>query len=144
MEQDLKKFLTALSRDENNSLMENVLKGYSCIFEGYADVRDEYTVDATTKFNQRAAFNSSVEGNNILAFLQRSSEQLSDKYSDDFEPELDNNKTNDFIGASYGRHSNLDTNLDTLDQIDASNYNNPQQFEDSLGLSATDLQELGL
>lgn len=140
MEQDLKKFLEALSRDENSSLMENVLKGYSCIFEGYADVRDEHTVDATTMFNKRTAFNSSMEGNNILSFLQRSSEQLSGKYSVDNEPELDNNGTSDFNGGNFGRQADLDVST----QIDASDYNNPQQFEDNLGLTASDLQDLGL
>jgi hypothetical protein len=140
MEQDLKKFLTALSRDENSSLMENVLKGYSCIFEGYADVRDEYVADATTMFNQRAAFNSSMDGNNILSFLQRSSEQLAGKYSDDLEPELDNNGTSDFRGGNFERQADLDVSS----QVDASDYNHPQRFEDSLGLSASDLQELGL
>lgn len=137
MEEDFKSFLTALSRDENSSLMENILKGYSCIFEGYADVRDEHTLDATTMFNQRAAYNSSLEGNNILSFLQRSSEQLSDKYTIDNEPELDGNGTSDFTASNYGRQPDLD-------QVDASYYNQPKSFEDSLGLTASDLQELGL
>jgi len=137
MEQDLKKFLEALSSEENTSLMENVLKGYSCIFEGYADVRDEHTLDATTMFNQRTAYNSSLEGNNILSFLQRSSEKLSGRYSEDTESELDNNSTSDFSASNYGRQPDLD-------QVDASYYNQPKSFEDNLGLTANDLQDLGL
>lgn len=139
MEPDLKKFLHALSREENKSLMENVLKGYSCIFEGYADVRDVERVDATTQFSRRAAFNASMDGNNIMAFLQRSGESLADRYTVDYEPELDNIGTSDFMSPSYGRSHDLDS----YEQIDAADYNQPKSFEENLGLTSKDLAELG-
>lgn len=139
MEQDLKKFLENLSREDNKSLMENVLKGYSCIFEGYADVRDVESVDATTRFSRQAAFNASMDGNNIMAFLQRSSENLANKYMVDTEPELDNIGTSDYTAPSYGRSYDLDS----YDQVDAAEYNQPQSFEENLGLTSKDLEELG-
>lgn len=140
MEQHLKKFLEALARDEDSPLMENVLKGYSCIFEGYADVRDIDTTDATTRFNRQAAFNASMDGNNIMAFLQNSSERLAGNYSVDTEPELDNIITSDFNAPSYGRSADVDISR----QIDAADYNYPQTFEDNLGLTPDDLKDLGL
>ena len=139
MEHDLKNFLHTLSREENKSLMENVLKGYSCIFEGYADVRDIERVDATTQFSRRSAFNASMDGNNIMAFLQISSESLAGRYTVDHEPELDNIGTSDFMTPSYGRSHDLES----YEQIDAADYNQPHRFEENLGLTSKDLEALG-
>lgn len=134
METHLKDFLRTLYRDECSSLMDSVFKAYYCIFEGYADVRDEHIVDTTTLFNQRAAYNASLQGNNILSFLQRSSEQLLNKYTIDDELELDEYDTTHITSGNYGEERD----------IPASYYNNIDVFEDNLGLSARDIQDLGL
>ena len=114
-------FLHKLENEQNKSLIESVRHGYSVIFEGYADVRDIESVDAVTMYNRRAAFDSSMNGNNVLAFLQNSSETLSNKYTYDDEDYLDDNPTSEF--NQYQAPKN-------------------QSFEQNLGLTADDLANL--
>lgn len=138
MEQELKHFLESLVSNENAPVMETVMKGYDCIFEGYADVVDEVSVDATTRFNQMAAYNSSLDGNNILSFLQRSSERLNPRYTVDEEPELDNIGTSDIMGHTY-----RSTPMDLDNQIDAGHMTmDSRSFENNLGLTAQDMKDL--
>jgi hypothetical protein len=138
MEQELKQFLESLASNENAPVMETVMKGYKCIFEGYADVVDEVSFDATTRFNQMAAYNSSLDGNNILSFLQRSSEQLNPRYSVDEEPELDNFGTSDIMGNPY-----QSTQIDLDSQVDVGHMTmDSRSFENNLGLTAQDMKDL--
>lgn len=138
MEQELKHFLESLTSNENAPVMETVMKGYECIFEGYADVVDEVSVDATTRFNQMAAYNASLDGNNILSFLQRSSERLNPRYTIDEEPELDNIGTSDIMGNVY---SSAPIDLDS--QVDAGHMTmDSRSFENNLGLTAEDMKDL--
>jgi hypothetical protein len=121
MNNKFNQFLDKLETKQNKSLIESIRQGYSVIFEGYADVRDIESVDAITKFSRQAAFNSSMEGNNILTFLQNSSEKLSNLYTYDDEEHLDGNPTSSF-----------------------NQYEAPIQksFEENLGLTAADLNDL--
>lgn len=138
MEHELKHFLESLVSNENAPVMETVMKGYKCIFEGYADVVDEVSVDATTRFNQMVAYNASLDGNNILSFLQRSSESLNPRYSVDEEPGLDNFGTSDLVRNPY-----RSTPLDLDSQVDAGHMTmDSRSFENNLGLTAEDMKDL--
>lgn len=137
MEPTLKHFLESLSRTNNSAVMETVLNGYKCIFEGYADVVDIESIDATTRFNQMAAYNASLDGNNILSFLQRSSERIASQYSVDDEPELDLYSTSTFNSNSYNNPVDLDHHIDAHEQ-----NINPRSFENNLGLTAQDMKDL--
>lgn len=126
--QKFNSFLNNLERDDNKSLVESIRQGFNVIFESYADVVENSVIhqdgtDAVTRFTRRTAYDSSMAGNNILAFLERSRNDLSSLYSHDEEAELDTVHTSEF-------NQMLQTNIPK------------HSFEDNLGLTASDLSNM--
>jgi hypothetical protein len=138
MQDKFTSFLKKLENSDNKSLLEAVSKGYQCIMEGYADVRDEVDeVDTLSQFNNMAVREASMQGNNVLAFLDQSGKQNASRFSVDTDEELDGNPTNDFNGAVI-----FTPEVEEELQIDASSHNTMKSFEDNLGLTPKDLQDL--
>lgn len=91
-------FLNNVKTDENKAVIEAITQGYKCLCEGYADVRNYGdSVDAVTQFNRQVAYNSSIAGNDILAFLTRSGEEMQGLFTEDPNPELDRYTTTMYL-----------------------------------------------
>jgi hypothetical protein len=95
MKAKFESFLSRLETEKNISLIETIREGYKVVTESYADVVEE-TVSAIDSFNNMGAMASANIGNNVMNFLQNSSSKLSDLYTVDEEPELDNMPTSYF------------------------------------------------
>jgi len=88
-------FLGRLETETNKPLIEAIREGFNAITEGYADVREE-RVSAMDNFNQMASMTASSLGNNVLNFLDSSSQKFAHLYTVDEEPELDYRATSEF------------------------------------------------
>lgn len=137
-EKILKQFIDSFNTKENASLIESINKGYSYIFEGYADVRDIEQEDAVTMFNRQAAYNTQFGSNPVLAFLQRSNELLKNKYSEDPNPELDLITTTIHFEPTDGIQTDVNDSYE--------NYYEPQakddDYDNGFGLTSRDLKDL--
>lgn len=138
-EKILKQFIDSFTTKENASLIESIHTGYSCIFEGYADVRDIETEDAVTMFNRQAAYNSSYGSNPVLSFLQRSSEMLQNKYTEDPNPELDSIRTTIHYEPTDGMQSYDNDLYENYYETQA----NDEDYDNGFGLTSRDLKDLG-
>lgn len=118
-------FLNQLKTIDNKVLIETIEKGFNTIIESYADVREE-KVNPLSEFNQMASNTAHLMGNDVLNFLQQSSERNAHLFSVDENPELDTIPT-----SEYRQFSDPDVVLKPKDEI-----------EDDLGLTAGDLLEL--
>lgn len=78
--QDIRNFIKSMKTEQNSSLIEAILAGEKAIFED----------GALQRFNQNASEIASNYGNNVLSFIQHSSEQLSSMFSsdEDFEDDI--------------------------------------------------------
>ena len=146
-------FLTNLESEDNHSLIEAIREGYECIFEGYADVVDVNYVDPVSRMNRQAAYDNSLNGNNALSILQRSSEILNNDFYSRFpdnEPELDVYTTTVYTGdnmqaiESDNPYKDMDDDFD-LTQKRTGMYNQNYEddgIDDSFGFSSSDIDTL--
>ena len=95
MKSKFENFLNHLKTEKNKILIETIHKGFKAINESYADLREEKP-EAINQFNEMAAFQASMIGNNVLNFLNHSNEQYNHLYKEDEEPELDLVSTSQF------------------------------------------------
>lgn len=79
---NMRSFILSLKNEQNASLIEAILAGQKAIFED----------GALQRFNQHASEIASNYGNNVLAFLQTSSNELASRFTEDDEEELDSNR----------------------------------------------------
>ena len=95
MKAKFESFLSRLETTENKPLLETIQKGFKAITESYADLREEMPA-AIDQFNTMANAKAMSMGNTVLNFLHNSSQQYNHLYSEDTEPELDQNFTSEF------------------------------------------------
>ena len=118
-------FLSRLETETNAPLIETIRQGYKAVTEGYADVVED-VVSPIDNFNRMGAMASANMGNNVMNFLQGSSDYLSHLYTkEDEEPELDR------ITSNFDQHYEPMEEIIPRDEI-----------TEDLGLTASDLANL--
>lgn len=129
MDKKVEEFLNLLE-SEDKDLISAIKAGYSVIVEGYADVVPD-RVEQTTleRFNGKAANLAASMGNNLLHFLQNSSNILKSRFNFDDESHLDNNPTSPF-------NQHIEPNRKTTKSAYSHNYD---EISDSLGLTINEV-----
>lgn len=88
----LKQFIDSLKTTSNAPLIEAAMAGYNSLFEGYADVVTQPSVDGNA-FAKAQRFAASV--NPAMNLIGRSQSELNSLYSDDEDSWLDKRYTSD-------------------------------------------------
>lgn len=88
----LKQFIDSLKTTSNAPLIEAAIAGYNSLFEGYADVVTQPSIDGNA-FAKAQRFAASV--NPAMNIIGRSQNELNSLYSDDEDSWLDKRYTSD-------------------------------------------------
>lgn len=118
----LKQFIDSLKTTSNAPLIEAAMAGYNSLFEGYADVVTQPSIDGNA-FSRAQRFAASV--NPAMNLLARSQSQLGSLYSEDEDAWLDKYHTSEVSRFSPTEPIEFEPTGDV--------------HEDSLGLTAREL-----